>query len=402
MQVLRRLAAASVVCAVLRLSAALAAEPVLAPALQPFVDNHTLAGAVVLVATPEKVLDVEAVGYADIAAKKPMTPDSLFWIASMTKPMTATALMMLVDEGKVDLDAPLSKYLPEYAGQMYVAEQADDHVTLKKPAKPATVRNVLSHTSGMMSNSPVEPKLDSVRLREAVAAYSLAPTKFEPGSKYEYNNPGINIAGCIIEVVSGMPYEQFMQQRLFDPLGMQDTTFVLSDEQLSRLAKSYKPTPDMSNLEETDVWALTYPLNGQNRHAFPGGGLFSSAADVASFCRFVLAGGVRDGKRLLSEQAIREMTSTQTGDLLNEGKSEFGYGLGWQTHRKNHGASGPAVAGNCGHGGAYSTNMALDVEHDLVFVYLVQHNGYPGVMGGKILPAFHNAAKQAFVAPETK
>ena len=135
-----------------------------ASSLQPFIDNHVLAGAVMLVASKDKVLSLEAVGYADIAAKKPMQTDNLFWIASMTKPITATALMMLVDEGKVSVDDPVEKYLPEFKGQMLAVEQEQGKAVLKKPAHPITVRNLLTHTSGLPFKSPVEePTLDLCR-----------------------------------------------------------------------------------------------------------------------------------------------------------------------------------------------------------------------------------------------
>ena len=140
--------------------------------------------------------------------------------------MTATALMMLVDEGKVNVDDPVEKYLPEFKGQWVKAEQDADHVLLKRPAHPITVKNVLSHTSGLPFSSPLEePTLDLLPLAARVRSYAMLPLEFEPDSKYAYSNAGINTAGRIIEVVSGMPYEQFMEQRLFQPLGMKDTTF---------------------------------------------------------------------------------------------------------------------------------------------------------------------------------
>jgi CubicO group peptidase (beta-lactamase class C family) len=140
-------------------------------ALQPFVDSHALAGAVALVASPEKTLSLDAVGYADIAAQKPMRPDSLFWIASMSKGMTATALMMLVDEGKVNVDDPVEKYLPEFRGQMLAVEQDDNHILLKKPSHPIKVREILSHTSGLPFMSRIEHHIDTFSLKEAVISY---------------------------------------------------------------------------------------------------------------------------------------------------------------------------------------------------------------------------------------
>ena len=162
-----------------------------------------LAGAVVLVADKNRVLDVEAVGYADVAAKKPMQTDCVFWIASQSKPITAAALMTLVDEGKVKLDDPVEKYLPEFNGQMVVAERDKDHVLLRKPKHPITVRNVLSHTSGLPFASPIEkPTLDLFPLECRVRSYAMLPLEFEPDTKNTYANAGINTAGRIVEVVS--------------------------------------------------------------------------------------------------------------------------------------------------------------------------------------------------------
>jgi len=371
-------------------------RPSFARRLQPFVDSHSLAGAVLLVASRDRVLSLEAVGFADIAANALMRTDCLFWIASMSKPMTALALMMLVDEGKVNLDDPVEKYLPEFRGQMLVAEQDENHVLLKKPPRPITVRDVLSHTSGLPYMSRVENRIDSRPLREAVLSYAMTPLKFAPMSKYDYSNAGINTAGRIIEVVSGMPYEEFMQKRLFEPLGMKDTTFSLTEEQLKRLAKSCKPGPNNTGLVETQIGQLTYPLTSPKRYPSPAGGLFSTAADVGVFCRMVLNGGILDGKRYVSEAAVRQLTSTQTGDLLNGGKGEHGYGLGWSTSRKTQGETGPVIVGGCGHGGAYSTNMSIDPQRQLVTVFMVQHAGFPGPDGGKVQPTFNQAVNEAF------
>ena len=185
-----------------------------AEVLQPFVDGHSLAGAVTLVADRDKVLAVDMVGFADVAAKTPMRRDSLFWIASQSKPMTAAALMMLVDEGKVKLDDPVEKYLPEFKGQWLVAEQGKDRLVLAKPKHPPTIRHILSHTSGLPFSSALErPTLDRLPLEFAVRSYAMTPLLFEPGSKFLYSNAGINTAGRVIEVASGMPYEEFMQKR---------------------------------------------------------------------------------------------------------------------------------------------------------------------------------------------
>jgi CubicO group peptidase (beta-lactamase class C family) len=176
-----------------------------------------------------------------------------------------------------------------------------------------------------------------------------------------------------------MPYEQFMDKRLFEPLGMKDTTFWPSDDQLKRLAKSYKPTNDKSDLVEMKTGLLKYPLNDRIRQAMPGGGLFSTAADVARFCQMVLNGGKFQGRRYLSEKAVKTMTSKQTGTAL-----KVGYGLGWSTDN-----------GVFGHGGAHATNMTIDSKRGLIMVFMVQHAGFAND-GDKSHGAFQKAAQQRF------
>ena len=347
--------------------------------LQPFVDSHSLAGAVTLVADKDKVLSVDTVGFADIAAKKPMKANSLFWVASMTKPITGVAMMILVDEGKVSLDDPIDKHLPEFKSLWLAVEQDKDHILLKKPNRMPTVRDVLNHTSGMVFRSAMEqPTIDVLPLRDAVRSYSITPLQTEPGTKYQYSNAGINTAGRIIEVVSGMSYEDFLDKRLFGPLGMKDTTFWPNAEQLKRLAKSYRPTKDKNGLEETTVTALRYPLDDRSRYPVPGGGLFSTAGDIGRLCQMVLNGGTFNSKRILTEEAIKQLTSKQTAESLKDN-----YGLGWST------------GATFGHGGAYATNMTINPKSGLVMVFMVQHNGFAGD-GGKSLGAFRATAEEQF------
>jgi CubicO group peptidase (beta-lactamase class C family) len=352
----------------------------IAAALQPFVDRHCLAGAVTLVADKDKVLSLEAVGFSDVVARKPMPTNALFWIASQSKPITASALMMLVDEQKVSLDDPVQKYLPEFRDLWLAAEHDKDHVLLKRPSHPITVREILSHTSGMPFKSALEePTLDLLPLKVGVRSYAMTPLQFDPDTKYQYSNAGINTAGRLIEVVSGMPYEEFLDKRLFGPLGMKDTTFWPNSEQLSRLAKSYKPNAEKNDVEETTITQLKYPLDDRSRQPMPAGGLFSTAADVARFCQMILAGGTFEGKRYLSKAAVAAMTHKQTPEALKDP-----YGLGWSTG-----------GGTFGHGGAYSTNMTVDPKRGLITVFMVQHAGFPGD-GGQSHGAFRKAALEQF------
>lgn len=355
----------------------------LASTLQPFVDHHTLAGAVTLVADREKVLDVSAVGFADIANSKPMQPNSVVWIASMTKAITAAAVMVLVDEGKVSLDDPIEKFLPEFKDLWVIAEVNGEHVLLKRPQSKVTVRQVLCHTSGMPFQSKMEqPTLDGLSLRECCLSYAMTPLQTEPGTNYQYSNAGINTAGRIIEVVSGMSYETFLQARLLDPLGMSDTTYWPSEEQLTRLAKPYTPNAEKAGLHEITISQLTYPLSDRSRHPMPAGGLFATAKDVSSFCRMLLNDGMFEGKKVLSPEAVKALSSRQTEPAVN---NSYGLGLTVSEH-------------SFGHGGALSTNMTIDKKHGLVLVYLVQHAGYANTDGGEIQPTFNKAAIERFGA----
>jgi len=341
-----------------------------AAVLQPLVDQHKLAGAVVLVADKDKVLDVETVGFANVAAKTPMAKDTLFWIASMTKPVTGVGLMILVDEGKVKLDDPVEKYLPEFK----TVTVAGNPPT--KPKATMTVRMLMTHTSGMPFTSPAEkPTLDMLSLADSVKDYVATPLHSEPGTKLVYSNCGINTAGRIIEVVSETPYEEFMEKRVFAPLGMKDTMFVPDAAQLKRLATSYKPTAKKDDLEEVNIWALKYPLTDKTRKPMPAGGLFSTAADVGVFCQMMLNNGEWQGKKILSPEAVKEMTKRQTPPGIKET-----WGIGFTV--------GPNTYG---HGGAFATQMNVDTNRGLVTVYMVQHNGFPGD-GGKGHDLFRQAA----------
>lgn len=335
-----------------------------ADCLAPFIEGQTVAGAVTLVASKDEVLDIDTIGWMDIARQTPMREDALFWIASMSKPITATALMMLVDEGRVALEDPVEKYLPEFKGRWLIVERDENHVLLKRPPRIVTIRDILSHVSGLPFKTDVEaPTLDGLPLQSAVLSYTMVPLDFAPGTDYRYSNAGINTAGRIIEVVSGVAYETFLDEKLFQPLRMKDTTFWPSAEQLQRLAKSYKPAADKNSLEETKVTQLRYPLSDrQHRFPMPAGGLFSTAADIAVFCRMILNDGEFNGKRYLTASAVQEMTTRQTPPDLKQS-----YGLGWAT-----------AGTSFGHGGAYATNMNIDRQRGLITVYMVQHAGFPG------------------------
>ena len=350
-------------------------------ALQPLVDRHELAGAVMLVATGDEVLDLEAIGWSDIPAQKPMQTDCLFWIASQSKPIAATTLMVLVDEGKVSLDDPVEKYLPEFKEQWLIVERDGEHQLLKKPQHPILLRNLLNHTSGMLYKTPIEqPTLDLIPLDQRMHAYVMSPLQFEPGAKHLYANAGINTAARIVELVSGMPYETFLAERLFKPLGMKDTTFHPSAEQLQRLAKGYKPSASGTTMEEGPIPQLRYPLDDPTRCVQPAGGLFSTAEDLLKFYRMIFHQGVCAGQRILSDEAVRQMTTKQTGDLPQN------YGFGFDTG-----------GGQVGHGGTFGTVSSIDRDHRLITIFMIQYAG-PATDLNKFVPVFRRSVEQNFPA----
>jgi CubicO group peptidase (beta-lactamase class C family) len=382
--------------AALTQSVSAGAEPnEISSALKPFVDRHELAGAVTLVASKDAILSLDAIGYADIAKNRSMQTDALFWIASMGKPIAATALMMLVDEGKVHLDDPVTKYLPKFSPQIMVVTTGAKAVSLQRPRHAITIRNLLSHSSGLPFSSPPEsPTLDLLPLGVRVQSYALLPLLFEPGADYSYSNAGINTAARVIEVVSGTSYEDFVQRRLFDPLKMTDTTFWPTESQLARLATSYKANAAGTDLEVTPITQLHYPLTDRaQRFSVAAGGLFSTASDLAKFCQMILNDGVIGGRRYVSAAAIREMSHNQlAADVVNRRfrtNEQNGYGLGWTTDS----------SGAFGHSGAYATNMSIDQKHGVALVWLVQHASFPG-NGSKARLAFERAAAKQF-EPDT-
>ena len=330
-------------------------------ALQPFVDRHQLAGAVALVADRTRPLVIETVGYSNLTARTRMRADSVFWIASMTKPVTAAALMMLVDEGKVALDDPASRFLPEFREVWMRVERDDAHILLRRPERAVTVRDLLRHTSGLPNLVTAEegPRPGSILpLALATRIYASTPLDAEPGARWGYSSAGFNAIGRIVEVASGMSFDTFVERRILAPLGMRDTTFSPDRRLLSRLARSYENDPALTLLTETTIPFETTPMRAGRRNPLPAGGLYSTAKDMMRFGQMLLNGGIDRGHRLLSPSAVREMTTEQVS--REKGMS---YGLGLFTNPD----------GSFGHNGAYGTIMTVYPQEGRVFVLLMQH-----------------------------
>src|SRR5687767_8492517 len=270
-------------------------------AMEAMIAKNEIAGAVTAVVTRDKVLHLETTGFADVAAKRPMMPDTLFWIASMTKPVTGVAILMLQDEGKLTVADPVAKFLPEFAA-------------LKTPSgKPAnlTIVQILTHTSGL--GEAGGPGAQQARtLADLVPVWLAAPMQYEPGERWRYTQSGINAAARIVEVVSGMTFDVFVQKRIFDPLGMKDTTFYPTDEQRARLATAYARNKATGALEPVPPRPEFGP---RNRPPQGNGGLYSTALDYAKFCQMLLSGGTFGGRRYLSAKAMTFLATPQTGDM---------------------------------------------------------------------------------------
>jgi len=357
--------------------------------MKAFVDDGTISGAVTLVATRDRVLSLDVVGQADLANQKPMREDSLFWIASMTKPIAAVAVLMLQDEGKLNVEDPVEKYLPEFKNQWLVKERSSNTLTLARPARPITVRDLLTHTSGL--GEVASPRPDAT-LAELVMAYAQQPLRFPPGSKWEYCNSGINTLGRIVEVVSGQKIEKFFQRRIFDPLGMKDTTFWPTPRQAKRLAKSYKPGIDGKGLVETEISFIKSGLTDRKRTPLPAGGLFSTAGDMARLYQMMLNGGKLRGKRVLSKESVGLMTRTQTGDIKTGFTDGMSWGFGFQVVKQPQGVTAMLSPGTFGHGGAYATQSWADPTKDLIYVLMIQRAGLPNGDNSPVRKAFQEAA----------
>ncbi len=357
--------------------------------MQAFVDDKTIAGAVTLVARNGQIAALDTVGQADIANAKPMKPDTMFWIASMTKPITATAIMILRDEGKLSIDDPVEKHLPEFKNQWLIGNKSEV-LTLKRPVRGVTLKDLLTHTSGV-ADAPSTGR--DLSLGELVLLYSQQPLKSEPGSKWEYNNPGINTLGRVVEVVSGETFDNFLQKRILKPLGMKDTTFYPSGGQIKRVAKSYEP--GTNDLNEIGISFIKGPLDSRTRPAFPSGGLFSTAQDMFRFYQMVLNGGTCDGKRIVSADSVAMMTKTQTGDLKTGFTEGMTFGLGWAVVREPKGVTAMLSKGTCGHGGAYGTQGWVDPEKNMIFVLMIQRAKLQNADASPIRQAFQQAAVAA-------
>ncbi len=369
-------------------------------------DNKEIAGAVLLVARHGKVAYLEAVGKQDVEAGVPMSPESIFRIASMTKPITSTAAMILADQGRLDLSDPISKYLPEFKfmkvavprklgrGEDSPGNPAEGYV-LVQAYRPITVRDLLMHTSGLcyrFTDRPYIGKLyaesnifdgltpSDVSLAENVRRLAALPLHHQPGTAWEY---GLNtdVLGRIVEVVSGQPLDDFFAGRILRPLKMNETSFLLPEAEKDRLTALYEPGPDGKIKRAGDgptvKGASTYSANAAYRQRpgyFSGGaGLLSTAGDYARFLQMLLNRGELDGVRVLRPETVGAMTRDQTQGLplwIPVHGFAFGYGFGVATKADAEGKRDPV--GTFSWGGIYYTDFWVDPKDEVIGVMMTQ------------------------------
>ena len=348
--------------------------------MKAYVDQGSVAGVVTLVQRHGALAEIDAVGMQDVESGKPMRPDTIFQIMSMTKPVTGVAIMMLAEEGRLRLNDPVEKHLPEFRGQQVIESRTDSTRTLRKPSRPITIRDLMTHTSGLPSGPPpgdgeLLTTMDRP-LSEAVLLYSQQPLEFEPGSKWLYSNPGIATLGRIVEVAADMPFETFLETRIFQPLGMKDSGIRLPAEKTGRLAQIYqskdgKLARASGNLLGGDP--LKYRKGA--KYSGPEFALYSTAEDLALFYQMMLNKGTLNGRRLLSPASVETMTQVHTGDLKAGHELGTGFGLTWEVTKDPLGTLTGQSKGTFGHGGAYGTYGWIDPKRDLVGVFMIQFSG---------------------------
>ena len=346
--------------------------------MQHFIDDHTVAGAVTLVARGNDLIDFHALGMADIEAGRKMEKDTIFQIMSMTKPVTAIAIMMLAEEGRLALRDPVEQYLPEFAHQHVVANTGPDSARLAMPDYPVTIRDLMTHTAGIVDAAPASihdyPQRMNVPLDEVVRQLAKQPLLFQPGTQWSYSSPGIEILGRIIEVCSGRKYEDFIADRILKPLGMKDSFFYPPPDKVSRIAMVYVGKD--GNLVRAGGSVLGGdPASYRKGSVFPapGWGLYSTAEDLLHLYRMMLGEGVYEGRRYLSPFSIHLMTEAHTTGIRPVGWMRGAdYGLAWEVVTEPLGELAGHRKGTYGHGGAFGTQGWIDPASGTISILLIQ------------------------------
>lgn len=365
--------------------------------MQRFVDDGTVAGMVTVIGSSQGIAALDTYGLLSLESAQPMPRDALFRIASVTKPITATAVLLLQEQGKLSVDDPVEKHLPEFKGQMLVTERKDGLVTLKSPPRPITLRDLLTHTSGLPGSYPngladlyAQRKLS---LAESVYVISQRPLEFEPGTKWAYCNAGIDTLGRVVEVVSGMSYEGFLSKHVFGPLDMRDTTFYPHTTQRERVAALY-------DRKEDKLVRVERPFVGGPegaRHPIPAGGLFSTAPDLARWYGELLRTHRHGPGAVVSRETLRVMTSPQTGDIKTGFVDGMSFGYGFAVVKEPTGVTTMLSPGSFGHGGAFGNQAWADPVKDVYLILMIQRMGIPNADGSELRREFQQLAMDAIL-----
>lgn len=380
------------------------------PIMQRAVDSGTVAGAVVLVLRRGQVVYSHAFGWSDREAKTPMRPDALFRIASQTKAVTSVAVMMLVEEGRIRLNDPVSTWLPGFAG-IKVAVKGDSGITLVKLKRAITIRDLLTHTAGISYGTDAQ-------VREAYAAEGLGPRAgygwytadksepictsmdrigklpivAQPGEAFVYGY-NTDILGCVVERVSGMSLADFFSQRIFTPLGMKDSWFFLPASAASRLAVVYTRTDSGLVRAVPGSMGQGDYLSGPRVSYSGGAGLVSSARDYGRFLQMLANGGTLDGARILGPRTVQLMTTDHADTLYS--RNGVGFGLGFEVLEDPGRAAQFGNPGRFGWGGAYASNYWVDPRDGIVCVFMTQLLPNPGLdLPDRLRPLVYQAVVQ--------
>ncbi len=359
--------------------------------LQESVAEGQIPGVVALVARNGKIVYHKAYGNADTEAGRKQQTDDIFRIASQTKAITATAVMILWEEGKFQLDDPISKYIPEFKNpQVLQSFRYDDTSYTTRPAnKEITIRHLLTHTSGLgysMIDGDERMKMiyqkadatdifvtEEVRIGDLVKKLAKLPLHHDPGERYTYSL-GLDVLGYLIEIVSGMPFDRFLRERLFDPLGMDDTWFYLPDGKADRLVTVQQKVDGQWQKLPYTFYDPDYPIKGARTFFAGGAGLSSTAKDYATFLQMYLNGGELNGVRILSRTTIATIMANQTGNLFGGEEEDYGLAFGMLTAR-GVAKGGLGGEGTFVWGGYFNTQYFADPSEGVIGILMKQTQG---------------------------
>ena len=357
-----------------------------------YIADKTLAGGVALIARRGKVVHLRAYGMADMEANKRMQSDTIFRIASMTKPITSVAVMMLYEEGHSLLSDLLHEFIPEFKDVTVLPPESQPDKRNVPAKRPITIRHLLTHTSGLTYHR--NPRLgksykdagitggllqDQSTLEEKMKVLARVPLLHHPGERFEYGL-SIDVLGRLVEVVSSMTLDEFFQRRIFQPLGMSDTHFYLPGGKVSRLAAVYSREPgkpidrvgeDPLQGDEGVVYSTSYPYKGPKRYYSGGGGLVSTAGDYFRFCQMMLNGGEFNGVRLLSPKTVELITTDHIRDTPGFA-APAGFGLGFRVVRDAGDLVEIGSVGSLAWGGFWYTTFFIDPREEFIGIFMVQ------------------------------